>query len=88
MILIILSFISLGCLILYAVSNKQVKRTQQSKYAVLAIHIPYTKLIALILFTLAFVLLSFKFGWSVGFVSFWILLSPILFILILKNKSV
>lgn len=82
---ILLSFLFILSAIygLYQVSEKQMKKTLQSKWALLAQHPRIVRVISLLLLIIATVLIIQEDGYSIGFVSFWIFSSPLIFIFIL-----
>ena len=82
---IFLSFLFILCAVygLYRVSEKQMKKTLQSKWALLAHHPRIVRVISLLLLIIATVLIIQEDGYSIGFVSFWIFSSPLIFIFIL-----
>ena len=82
---IFLSFIFILCAVygLYRVSEKQMKKTLQSKWALLAHHPRIVRVISLVLLVITTVLIIQEDGYSIGFVSFWIFSSPLIFIFIL-----
>lgn len=82
---ILLSFLFILCAVygLYQVSEKQMKKTLQSKWVLLAHHPRIVRVISLLLLVIATVLIIQEDGYSIGFVSFWIFSSPLIFIFIL-----
>lgn len=82
---ILLSFLFILCAVygLYQVSEKQMKKSLQSKWALLAHHPRIVRVISLLLLVIATVLIIQEDGYSIGFVSFWIFSSPLIFIFIL-----
>jgi len=76
-------FIIFGIFGLYQVSAKQITKTRSSQWAFLA-HTPrFTRFISLLFLLAAIFLLIRHSGLSIGFISFWIFASPIIFIFIL-----
>ncbi|CAB1212153.1 hypothetical protein [Acinetobacter bouvetii] len=67
----------------YLISEKQIRCTLQSKWFVLAQHPTLTRIGALLLFSIAVFLLIQHYGVSIGFASFWVLASPLIFFFIL-----
>ena len=84
MILILFILIWISCFILYAVSTKQHRQTQQSSYAILAQHPKIAKLSALLILCLCGLLLRSQFVSSISFVALWVFITPVLFIFILR----
>lgn len=82
---IFLSFVFILCAVygLYRVSEKQMKKTLQSKWALLAHHPRIVRVISLVLLVIATVLIIQEDGYSIGFISFWVFSSPLIFIFIL-----
>ena len=81
----------LACFGLYAVSNKHIARTKQSRYAHLATYPNLVKAAAGSILLLAMFLLRILFSNSISFVALWIFIRPVLFIFIriniLKTKN-
>lgn len=82
---ILLSFLFILCAVygLYQVSEKQMKKTLQSKWALLAHRPRIVRVISLLLLVIATVLIIQEDGYSIGFISFWVFSSPLIFIFIL-----
>ncbi len=76
-------FILLGTWGLYQVGEKQIKKTRLSRWSFLTIYPPITRLICLLLLSIAMFILIQKEGSSIGVVSFWIFATPLIFIFIL-----
>lgn len=79
---------------LYKLSEKQIKKTQQSKWSFLAIKPRITRFMCLFLLLISIFLLMKQQGFSIGFISFWIFLTPLLWLFIfcvnelkIKNKE-
>ena len=83
MTLISLLLILFGFYILYLCSEKQRAKTAKSKWSWWVAHLRFSKIFAFVLFALAIVLLCLKQGTSIGWVSFFIFSTPLIFILIL-----
>ena len=90
--------IVLGMYILYALSSKQIEKTKKSELYVLANHVKNMRIFAFILFLVAGSFFIAYYGSSIGFVSWWLFATPLVFIIILyvndlkpkpekKNKS-
>mgnify|MGYP003454916127 FL=1 len=82
---ILFSFLFILCAVygLYRVSEKQMKKTLQSKWVLLAHHPQIVRVISLLLLVIATVLIIQEDGYSIGFVSFLVFSSPLIFIFIL-----
>ena len=78
-----LSLIFLGIGGLYRISEKQIKKTRLSKWSMLALYPQTTRIVSLLLLLLAVFIFVQKEGVSIGFVSFWIFSTPLIFIFIL-----
>ncbi len=81
--LLSLILIFLGMSGLYRISEKQIKKTRLSKWSTLAIYPQTTRVVSLLLLILAVYIFVQKEGFSIGFVSFWIFSTPLIFIFIL-----
>lgn len=78
----------LACFGLYSVSSKQIARTQHTQYAYLAKSPKSVRIISVGLLLGVVLLLRSKLSNSISFIALWILITPILFILILRvNKN-
>jgi len=82
---IVFSFIFILCAIygLYHVSEKKLKQTMQSKWSFLALYPQTTRFICLMLMLLSTLLLIQHTSSSIGFISFWIFATPLIFFFIL-----
>ncbi|OTG93631.1 hypothetical protein B9T24_14275 [Acinetobacter sp. ANC 4654] len=82
---ILFSFLFILCAVygLYRVSEKQIRKTLQSKWALLAYHPRIVRVICLFLLVIATLLIIQEDGYSIGFISFWVFSSPLIFIFIL-----
>lgn len=78
---LILIFLGIGGL--YRISEKQIKKTRLSKWSMLAMYPQTTRFVSLLLLILAVFILVQKEGFSIGFISFWIFSTPLIFIIIL-----
>lgn len=77
----------LGFYLLFLLSEKRKKQTLTSKFKVVLQYPRLFKIFAYFLFILAIsILISLQSG-SVGFVSFWVFASPIIFLLVLSHSS-
>lgn len=83
MVLFSVAFICLGMSVLHLLSSKQFEKTKKSRLNVLTVYATLARYIAFILFIVATLLLILEYGSSIGFVSWWLFASPIIFILIL-----
>jgi hypothetical protein len=83
----IMGLLWLSCFGFYAVSEKQIVKTRKSRYTFLANFPNHTKLAAGIFLFVAMFLLRTQFSYSISFVALWVLLSPVLFIFILKINN-
>lgn len=77
-------FILLGVWGLYRISEKQIKKTRLSKWSILLVYPQTTRVVCLLLLILALFVFIQKEGASIGFVSFWIFSTPLIFIFILS----
>ena len=80
-------FILLGVWGLYQVSEKQIKKTRLSKWSILLVYPQTTRVVCLLLLILALFVFIQKEGASIGFVSFWIFSTPLIFIFILSMNE-
>lgn len=80
----VIGLIWLACLGFYFVSERQVSKTRQSRYALLAAYPFSIKILASGSLLSAMLLISTEWSDSVSFVALWVLISPIVFIFILK----
>ena len=82
---ILFSFLFILCAVyaLYRISEKQIRKTLQSKWALLAYHPRMVRVISLLMLVIATVLIIQEEGYSIGFISFWVFSSPLIFIFIL-----
>ncbi|OTG63546.1 hypothetical protein B9T25_13705 [Acinetobacter sp. ANC 4470] len=82
---IVFSFLFILCAVygLYQISEKQMKRTLQSKWSFLAHYPQITKAISFLFMFISTLLLIQQTGSSIGFISFWVFSSPLIFIFIL-----
>ena len=83
----VIGLIWLACLGLYLVSERQVSKTRPSRYALLAAHPFFIKMLASGSLLSVMLLISTEWSDSVSFVALWVLISPIVFIFILKMNS-
>lgn len=74
----------LACFGLYSVSSKQIARTQHTQYAYLAKFPKGVRIISVGLLLGVILLLQSKLSNSISFIGLWILITPILFIFILR----
>lgn len=82
--IVVIGLIWLACLSFYLVSEKQIGKTRQSRYALLAAHPFFIKMLASGNLLSAMLLISTEWSDSISFVALWVLISPIVFIFILK----
>ena len=68
---------------LYLISEKQITKTQKSRWAWCAKNTGMVRLVSMLLIITATVLCSDQYGSSIGFISLWIFLTPLIFGLIL-----
>jgi uncharacterized membrane protein YfcA len=92
-VLISLSLIFFGFYLLYLTSEKQNSKTLKTSWKWCAENRKYSKIIAFGLFIFSITLLCVHFGIGIGSVSFFILATPLIFIIILycndlKQKNV
>jgi len=80
-------FILLGAWGLYQVSEKQIKKTRLSKWSILLVYPQTTRVVCLFSLILALFIFIQKEGASIGFVSFWIFSTPLIFIFILSMSE-
>ena len=76
-------FYSMCCLWPISGQWKTNEKTLQSKWGLLAHHPRIVRVISLLLLVIATVLIIQEDGYSIGFVSFWVFSSPLIFIFIL-----
>ncbi|MCU4412959.1 DUF3292 domain-containing protein [Acinetobacter sp. WU_MDCI_Axc73] len=72
-----------GMYILFALSSKQIEKTKKSKLYFMTQHINMLRLFACLLFLIAGSLFIAIYGTSIGFVSWWLFATPLVFALIL-----
>lgn len=77
-----------GMHILYRLSDKQLEKTKKSKWVWLTQHIKLAKLSCFVGFFVAGLLLMAQYGNSIGFISWWIFATPLIFGLILWVNDV
>ena len=75
--------IMFGMYILYVLSSKQIEKTKKSKLHFMTQHINILRLFACLLFLVAGSLFIAAYGTSIGFVSWWLFATPLVFALIL-----
>ncbi|MFW1925645.1 MULTISPECIES: DUF3292 domain-containing protein [Acinetobacter] len=75
--------IMFGMYILYVLSIKQIEKTKKSKLHFMTQHINILRLFACLLFLVAGSLFIAAYGTSIGFVSWWLFATPLVFALIL-----
>lgn len=80
-------FILLGVWGLYQVSEKQIKKTRLSKWSILLVYPQTTRVVCLFSLILALFIFIQKEGASIGFVSFCIFSTPLIFIFILSMSE-
>ena len=80
----VIGLIWLACLGFHLVSERQIGKTRQSRYALLTAHPFFIKMLASGSLLAAMLLISTEWSDSVSFVALWVLISPIVFIFILK----
>ena len=88
LILIFLSifFILLSGLGFFYSSEKQRKKTLQSKLMLLAKYNQRTKIVSAFLFLISLTILFYVYDYSIGFISLWIISTPVfLSIILIKN---
>ena len=80
------TFILMSCALysLFLVSEKQITKTKKTKWIRLARYPKIVRITATLLLIIASMLLSDRYGNSIGFISLWIFLSPVIFGLILS----
>ena len=78
-------FILLICAMfsLYLISEKQIVKTHKTRWVWFAKNPKVIRIIATLLFVIAIILCSYVYGSSIGFISLWIFLTPLIFGLIL-----
>lgn len=80
-------FISLSALGFFYSSEKARQETLKSNLKVLAIYPKATKFFSSLFIVFSFSLLSYMYGYSIAFLSIWILCTPVfLFVIFLKNN--
>lgn len=77
-----------GMHILYRLSDKQLEKTKKSKWVWLTRYTKVAKLSSFISFLIAGSLLIAQYGTSIGFISWWIFATPLVFSLILWVNDV
>lgn len=82
-----LGLIILAMLLFFAVSSKQRIKTQQSRLAVLSQHPQISKFLGILLLGLSLFPLCSYYGNSIGFISLYLLITPILLILIFIKRN-
>lgn len=82
---IVFSFLLILCAVygLYRVSEKQIKQTLQSQWSFVALYPRTSRFICLMLMLLSTLLLIQQTGSSIGFISFWVFATPLIFFFIL-----
>ena len=80
----VLGLLWLACFGFYTVSEKQIIKTTTSRYALLSAFPVLVKLTSGTILCMVMWLLSTQFSESISFVALWVLLSPVLFVFILK----
>ncbi|EPF75429.1 hypothetical protein [Acinetobacter indicus] len=80
----VIGLLWLSCLGFYTVSEKQIIKTRTSRYALLSVFPVLVKLTSGTILCMVMLLLSTQFSESISFVSLWVLLSPVLFVFIVK----
>ncbi|MFV5405366.1 MULTISPECIES: hypothetical protein [unclassified Acinetobacter] len=83
----IMGLLWLSCFFFHAVSEKQIVKTQKSRYSFLTNFPTHTKFAASSFLLISMFLLRTQFSSSISFVALWVLLSPVLFIFILKINN-
>lgn len=83
----ILGLLWLSCFGFYALSEKQIVKIRKSRYAFLTNFPTHAKFAAGSFLLLSMFLLRTQFSSSISFVALWVLLSPVLFIFILKINN-
>ncbi|MDH0030280.1 MULTISPECIES: DUF1634 domain-containing protein [unclassified Acinetobacter] len=88
--MIIFSFllILMGMLILYKCSTKQITKAKPTQQQFFNRFRTQLRLAAFLCFLLAGSLLGFKYGSSIGFISWWIFATPVTFLLVLWVNDV
>ncbi|UPO22176.1 hypothetical protein MZO21_06405 [Acinetobacter portensis] len=80
-------FISLSALGFFYSSEKARKETLKNNLKLLAIYPKTTKFFSSLFIIFSFSLLSYMYGYSIAFLSIWILCTPVfLFVIFLKNN--
>lgn len=85
--IVIMGLLWLSCFFFHAVSEKQIVKTQKSRYAFLTNFPTHTKFAAGSFLLISMFLLCTQFNSSISFVALWVFLSPVLFIFILKINN-
>ncbi|KJV45552.1 hypothetical protein CAP42_02775 [Acinetobacter indicus] len=80
----VLGLIWLACFGFYTVSEKHIIKTRTSRYALLATFPVLVQVTSGAILCMVMLLLSTQFSESISFVALWVLLSPVLFVFILK----
>lgn len=80
----VLGLIWLACFGFYTVSEKQIIKTRTSRYALLATFPVLVQVTSGAILCMVMLLLSTQLSESISFVALWVLLSPVLFVFILK----
>ncbi|MBJ9985021.1 DUF1634 domain-containing protein [Acinetobacter sp. S40] len=75
--------IVMGMYILYVLSSKQLEKTKKSKLQFLAHNVKIMRIFAFILFLIAGLFFIAAYGSSIGFISWWIFATPLVFGIIL-----
>mgnify|MGYP000004528107 FL=1 len=88
MMLIVILFVLIftGFYLLFLLSEKQLKKTAQSRFQIILKYRKLTRFSAYLCFLCGFYLSISMYGFSIGFISSWIFASPIIFALILCNN--
>ncbi|WP_130802666.1 DUF1634 domain-containing protein [Acinetobacter ihumii] len=75
--------IGIGMYILYMLSSKHIEKTKKSQFKFLTHYITAMRLFAFILFLIAGSCFIAAYGSSIGFISWWLFATPLVFTLIL-----
>lgn len=86
MIIFVFLLIFLGFYLLFLMSEKQKKNTAHSRFKKLLQHLKLARYAAYTCFIAGFFLSMWIYGSSIGWVSWWIFASPIIFMIILTNN--
>lgn len=83
--ILIFVFILLICAMfsLYLISEKQIIKTHKTRWVWCAKNPKIVRMLSTILLLVAIILCSYVYGNSIGFISLWIFLTPLIFALIL-----